>query len=120
MSSLFRQELGDWRATVSWFFKTFGASAPLIVSCEPLNAACVMESLRAGEPVVVDGSLETIMAGLSAGIVSRVAWPVLRSGLDAAVAITDEECRATVRELARPDSADQAHERPARAGEGSG
>jgi diaminopropionate ammonia-lyase len=93
-------------AVVSWLRKKFGASTPKIVCCEPVNAACVLESMRAGKPEVIGGSLETIMAGLSAGTVSAITWPVLNAGLDAAVAITDDECRAAVKRLAHPGAQD--------------
>lgn len=93
-------------AVVSWFYGRLGSKRPFIVSCEPTNAACVLESMQAGERVVVKGSLETIMAGLSCGTVSSAAWPVLRFGLDASVAITDDECAEAVRMLGAPRSDD--------------
>ena len=79
-------------AVISALAERFQSKRPLIVSCEPENAACVLESVRAGKPVVVGGALQTIMAGLSCGTVSSVVWPVLQSGLDACAAITDVEC----------------------------
>jgi diaminopropionate ammonia-lyase len=85
----------------------FGASTPKIVCCEPVNAACVLESMRAGQPKAIGGSLETIMAGLSAGVISTIAWPVLNAGLDAAVAIDDNECRSAVFKLAHPGAKDR-------------
>jgi diaminopropionate ammonia-lyase len=95
-------------AVVSWFLEKFGEVRPRIVSCEPKNAACVMESMRAGAPITVDGSLETIMAGLSCGTVSPIAWPVLFGGLEACVAITDGDCADAVRTLAHPQPGDPA------------
>lgn len=93
-------------AVISSLVERFQSKRPLIASCEPENAACVLESVRAGKPVVVSGSLQTIMAGLSCGTVSSVAWPVLQSGLDACIAITDDECAEAVRTLAQPESGD--------------
>ena len=37
-------------AVAGWLLHTFGNDAPLLVCCEPVDAACVMESLRAGRP----------------------------------------------------------------------
>ncbi|MEV6269317.1 pyridoxal-phosphate dependent enzyme [Kribbella sp. NPDC051936] len=65
-----------------------------ILAAEPVTAACVTESLAAGHPVTVDTSAPTIMAGLNCGTVSTIAWPAIRNGLDAAVAVTDAETRA--------------------------
>jgi diaminopropionate ammonia-lyase len=93
-------------AIVGGLQKMFGASSPKIVCCEPTNAACVLESLRAGKSETFPGSLETMMAGLSAGTVSAIAWPVLSAGLDAAVAITDNECRSAIYRMAHPAGGD--------------
>ena len=93
-------------AVISALDERFQSERPLIASCEPENAACVLESVRAGKPVVIGGALQTIMAGLSCGTVSSIAWPVLHSGLDACVAITDDECAEAVRCLAQPESGD--------------
>ncbi|WP_327632854.1 pyridoxal-phosphate dependent enzyme [Kribbella sp. NBC_00482] len=65
-----------------------------VLAVEPVTAACVTNSLTAGRPVTVDTSAPTIMAGLNCGTVSFTAWPTIQSGLDAAVAVTDDETRA--------------------------
>ncbi|UVI36173.1 diaminopropionate ammonia-lyase [Brevibacterium spongiae] len=70
-----------------------------VLAVEPVTAACVCASLRAGEPVSVDTSQPTVMAGLNCGTVSSLAWPVLESGLDAAVTVTDAEALAAMDEL---------------------
>ncbi len=97
-------------AVVSWFLELSGAKRPRLVCCEPQNAACVLQSVLAGNPVVLPGSLETIMDGLSAGTVSSIAWPILQYGLDACVAIPDTECSAVIRRLADPCGNDPAIE----------
>jgi diaminopropionate ammonia-lyase len=40
------------------------------------------------------------MAGLNCNSVSTIAWPLLRDGLDAAVAIRDDEDRRAMQDLA--------------------
>ncbi|MFF0269823.1 pyridoxal-phosphate dependent enzyme [Kribbella sp. NPDC004536] len=67
-----------------------------VLAVEPTTAACVGASLKAGEPVSVDTSAPTIMAGLNCGTVSSIAWPIIRDHLDAAVAVTDEQARAAM------------------------
>ena len=59
-----------------------------VVSVEPDAAACVAPSLAAGHPVTVE-TRETVMTGLNCGTPSTTAWPYMRSGLDAAIAVTD-------------------------------
>ena len=93
-------------AVVSALVEGFQFKRPLIASCEPESAACVLESMRAGTPVVIRGSLQTIMAGLSCGTVSSIAWPALHSGLDACIAVTDDECAEAVCSLAQPEAGD--------------
>ncbi|MDN5895364.1 MAG: diaminopropionate ammonia-lyase, partial [Nocardioides sp.] len=61
---------------------------PAVLAVEPDTAACVLQSLRSGAPVVVPTGA-TVMAGLNCGTVSSAAWPVLHSGCDAAVAVAD-------------------------------
>jgi diaminopropionate ammonia-lyase len=73
---------------------------PRILGVEPASAACVLASLKAGRIVSVPGPHPSIMAGLNCGTPSRIAWPRLRRGLDAVVAIPDERARAAMRALA--------------------
>jgi diaminopropionate ammonia-lyase len=75
-----------------------GAPHPVVLSVEPDTAACVLRSLRAGRPVTVPTG-RTVMAGLDCGTVSASAWPVLRDGLDAAVAVADAEALRAVADL---------------------
>ncbi len=73
---------------------------PRLVGVEPETAACALESIRAGEPVTVAGPHESIMAGLNAGTVSQLAWPVLRDRFDAFTAIADGWAEEGMRRLA--------------------
>ncbi|MEV0126773.1 diaminopropionate ammonia-lyase [Streptomyces sp. NPDC050703] len=72
---------------------------PALLSVEPEGAACVLSSLRAGRLRSVPTGV-TAMAGLNCGSPSALAWPTLRAGLDAAVAVTDAESAAAARDLA--------------------
>jgi diaminopropionate ammonia-lyase len=69
-----------------------------VLGVEPDTAACVLAALVAGRPVTVP-TAATIMAGLNCPTVSGLAWPVLRDGLDAAVAVTDAEAGAAAADL---------------------
>ncbi|MEZ5171173.1 MAG: diaminopropionate ammonia-lyase [Acidimicrobiia bacterium] len=72
-----------------------------IIGVEPDRADCVARSLVAGRPVSLSGGQDSIMAGLNCGTPSRVAWPELSGGLDAAVVIDDDWAREGVRAFAR-------------------
>ena len=76
------------------------AHHPRVLSVEPDTAACVLASLTADRPVRVS-TAATVMAGLNCGTVSTSAWPVLRQGCDAAVAVSDDEALRAVDDLGR-------------------
>ncbi|GHI03986.1 PLP-dependent lyase/thiolase [Streptomyces cellostaticus] len=85
------------QAVVTHYRSRLSEGAPALLSVEPEAAACVLESLSAGEPVSVTTG-ETSMAGLNCGTPSSIAWPYLRGGLDAAVAVPDaDSARAAAR-----------------------
>ena len=73
-------------------------SKTTVMTVEPDVAACVLTSLESGDLTTIETG-ETIMAGLNCGTPSALAWPYLRSGLDAAVAVTNEECEQAMRDL---------------------
>jgi diaminopropionate ammonia-lyase len=73
--------------------------APALLSVESQAAACVLASLIRQEPVKVT-TRETTMAGLNCGTPSSLAWPYLRDGLDAAIAVTDADSASAARDLA--------------------
>ncbi|MBZ4321030.1 diaminopropionate ammonia-lyase [Streptomyces huiliensis] len=74
--------------------------APSLLAVEPEAAACLLASLTRGEPVSV-ATGETAMAGLNCGTPSALAWPFLRDGLDAAVAVTEAAGARATADLAR-------------------
>lgn len=59
-----------------------------VISVEPESAACMIPSLVEGRAVTVETS-PTIMSGLNCGTPSSLAWPLVKDGLDAAVAVND-------------------------------
>jgi diaminopropionate ammonia-lyase len=71
-----------------------------------LRGGRAARSAEAGRPVAVEGDLATVMAGLSAGEVSRLAWAVLERGTDAFLAITDDFALRAVRLLAQSCGSD--------------
>jgi diaminopropionate ammonia-lyase len=87
-------------AVTAQLWETFGAERPAIVVVEPDQAACLYESAKAGKPTVVEGALDTIMAGLACGEPSLIAWPVLAGGVAAFMAIPDTAAADAMRLLA--------------------
>jgi diaminopropionate ammonia-lyase len=60
-----------------------------------------MASLAAGRILSIPGAQDSVMAGLNCGTPSLVAWPLLRDGLDAVIALDDAAALDGVRTLAR-------------------
>lgn len=86
--------------------QAWGDASPRVVVVEPHLAACLFESARQGQAASVEIDEETIMAGLSCGVPSPMAWEVLRSEASDFLTIGDQLIPPTVRRLARPQGAD--------------
>lgn len=83
------------------YYRGTSVARPAVFAVEPNAAACVLESLLADQVRTIDTSRDTIMTGLRTGTPSDIAWPSLRSGLDLAVAVDDDDARTAVRDLVR-------------------
>jgi diaminopropionate ammonia-lyase len=90
--------VGSLAEAVVRHYRRPGTAHPSVLSVEPDTAACVLASLSAGRATTV-ATAATVMAGLNCGTVSRSAWPVLRAGLDAAVAVSDHDALRAVADL---------------------
>lgn len=80
----------------------WGEKAPRVVIVEPDRAACLFESARKGEATTVAIEEETIMAGLSCGEPSELAWEILVEEASDFLTLPDATIAPTVRLLARP------------------
>lgn len=85
---------------------------PRIVCVEPVSAACLQASARAGRPTAVPGPFETQMGGLRCGEVSPLGFAIAAPHVAAYVGIDDHWAEQAMRMLARP----AAGEPPVRAG----
>jgi diaminopropionate ammonia-lyase len=104
-------------AAANWFAFRFGSARPLMIACEPVEAACLLESSRAGHPIKLSATgsqderkppaLNTIMAGLRCAAPSPAAWPSIDAGIDAFVAVSDEQALDTMKTLAAPELNDE-------------
>jgi diaminopropionate ammonia-lyase len=89
-------------AVTSYLWETLGPhKAPIFILVEPRRADCLYQSARNGAPTSAKGDLNTLMAGLSCGEVSRVAWPILQAGAEFFMTIEDPaavECMRLLRQ----------------------
>lgn len=77
-----------------------GAQRPDLICVEPVDAACVRAALVAGEVVELEGSQDSIMAGLNCGMTSPVVFDRLKAGIWGTVTVDDEDARHAMRSLA--------------------
>lgn len=94
-------------ATIGYFWQTYGEARPITVIVEPHNAGCWFESIKAGKPITLTGEIDSLMAGLACGEPSPLAWPILKTGANAAMTIPDEAAAETMRFLAEGRNGDQ-------------
>lgn len=93
-------------AVATWSARHWPAARPSIVCVEPVSAACLQASARAGAPVALPGPFDTTMGGLRCGEVSPSAFAAAYPLVDAYVAIEDAWAFDAMRRLARPGGAD--------------
>ena len=92
--------VGSLAEAVVRHYRRPGTAHPSVLSVEPDTAACVLASLAGARPTTVP-TAATVMAGLNCGTVSSSAWPVLRAGCDAAIAVSDQDALRAVADLGR-------------------
>lgn len=74
-----------------------------VATVEPVDAACVQQSVAAGKLTSSTGPSRTAMAGLNCHTPSQLAWPLLQARLDAALTVSDPEACTGMRLLAEHD-----------------
>jgi len=86
----------------------WGAAAPRAVIVEPNLAACLFASAKAGAVTHVAIGKETLMAGLSCGEPSPLAWEIIAEEAADFLTIPEALVAPTVRLLAKPVGGDPA------------
>jgi len=92
--------VGALAAAAVWYFrKLWTCLQPQLVSVEPEQAACLLESIASsgGEPIMSTGRQDSIMAGLNCGMPSPVAWPLIKYGFNAFLHVSDKACIEAMR-----------------------
>lgn len=70
-----------------------------LIAAEPEGADCLRASARAGRSVTLDSTRATSMVYLRCAEPSAAAWPLVAAGVDAFVAVDDEEAARAVTTL---------------------
>lgn len=87
-------------AVFGHFWQHHGAARPRFIVVEPERAPCLMESAAAGRPTSVEITEETVMAGLSCGDPSLLAWDILVGCVDDFITIPDAAIGPLMKRLA--------------------
>jgi diaminopropionate ammonia-lyase len=87
-------------AMVRMLWNAWPDARPMFVLVEPDRADCLFRSAEAGQPVRIDGDLDTVMGGLSVGEVSLSAWRLLWPTVSGYLRIPDEAAIDAMRSLA--------------------
>ena len=95
--------VGSFAGAAAWYYHD-KENQPKLISVEPMQADCLLESIRHGngQPRTSRGSFETMMAGLNCGAPSLVAWPLIRDRFSLFMAVSDEFGKKAMRYYYKP------------------
>lgn len=91
----------------------YGENRPHISIVESDFSDCVLQSFKQQQPATVDITRETVMAGLSCGEMSLLAWQILAGCCDQVMTLADDQVAAAMKLFADGEMADH----PIEAGE---
>lgn len=92
-------------SVAAWLWQELGGRRPRLIVVEPVQADCLYASVSSGRRVDVDIREESLMAGLSCGEVSTLAWDVVSQAVSDFVAINDDMVAPAMRLLAHGNGA---------------
>ena len=90
----------------SYFWEYHGAQRPCVISVEPAQADCLLQSAIQGRPAKATGTVDSVMAGLACGETSPLAWRFLQPCVDVFMTIEDEQAIEAMRALAQGSERD--------------
>ena len=82
-------------------------NVPKIIVVEPENAACVLESIKAGKIEKISIKKESLLGGMSCDEVSLVPWEILKNSVSHCVTVSDDYIAKTVKSLANCKFSDE-------------
>lgn len=89
-------------AVAALFYQAWGDRMPRVVIVEPVLADCLYQSALAGQIIAVDIQDETLMAGLSCGEPSVLAWRVLAATATDFVTLPEQLVAPSMQRLQAP------------------
>src|SRR5699024_8571976 len=92
--------VGALAASVVRYHRSVDGPGSRILGVEPDTAACVLESIKAGEPVAVPGPHLSFIAGLNCDTPSFIAWSYLKGEIDEFISVSYDDAKEGMRALA--------------------
>ncbi len=89
-----------------YFWDLWADKRPRLIVVEPEQANCLQLSALRGELAIVDGKLETLMAGLACGEVSPLAWEILETGGDDFLTLPEKYVAGSMQAMVRGEGND--------------
>jgi len=92
-----------------WYYNyRYGSNRPVLISVEPTEADCFLESIcyGNGNPLPTKRNQKTIMAGLNCGTPSLTSWPIIRDTADLFISIADCYAEIAIRRFYYPENGD--------------
>lgn len=102
--------VGSMAAAVTGLFSfIYGEERPIITIVEPNKADCLYQTAEAndGELRIVDGDMDTIMAGLACGEPCTIGWDILKDYADNFISCPDFTAAEGMRVLGNPPRGDE-------------
>ena len=95
-------------AVVGYFTNLYPDNPPTFVVVEADAAACLYKGAATGDgdPRIVDGDMQTIMAGLACGEPNTISWDILKNHVKVFIAAPDWVAASGMRMLAAPIKGD--------------
>ncbi len=96
-------------AGTSHYVLNYGDARPKLISVEPVDSDCFLESVKNGngETLPTKGKQESIMAGLNCGIPSPLAWKIIKDGMDFFLSVSDDYAEEAMRLYYYPKGNDE-------------
>ncbi|MBT9776492.1 diaminopropionate ammonia-lyase [Clostridium sp. MCC353] len=95
-------------AVQGYFANRYPENPPKVVVVEADVAACLYKGAKAGDGgiYIVDGDMQTIMAGLACGEPNTISWDILKNHVDTFISAPDWAAAKGMRMLAAPMKGD--------------
>ena len=103
--------VGSMAAAIeAYLVNRFGKNKPKTIIVEPDKADCFSRSMEIGdgESHTIEGEVNSLMAGLSCGTPSTVAWDIIHKHSDYFISCDDEVTKQGMRGFAYPEANDPA------------